>query len=123
MPGSISPIAAAVLALSVHAAGDAVPQGARTVNLVAMSCEQFLAVPEADRAPIVWFLAGAYGVTGMKAKSFDLDRAAKALPAVHQLCRDHPDASLRYQVVDLFRAEDKAAKAQGKAAKKAAQGK
>jgi HdeA/HdeB family len=131
MPRSRLPCSIAVALLAVAAParaadgtarspGDGGASASRTVNLLGLSCEQFLEMPEADRAPIVWYVAGLYKVTGMTAKRFDLDRAENALPSVVKLCRAHPDASLRYQVVDLFSAETKEAKKAARAAKKKA---
>ena len=92
-----------VAAGEARAAGEGAATSSRIVNLKDMSCGQYVAVPEADRAPIVWYMAGYYRATGVQAKRFDLDRAASAMAKVLETCQARPDASLRYTVRDMLR--------------------
>jgi len=104
--------AAATLALSLPAAGEtpsqganpAAAQGRRVVNLKNMSCDDFLGLSEGERTPVLWYIAGDYKEAGRMASLFDLDLAGQALPAIWKDCKEHPQANLRYRVVNFFKA-------------------
>jgi hypothetical protein len=74
----------------------------RLVDLQHMSCGQYTALPDADRAPVVWYIAGFHKAAGAAAKHFDLDAAAKVVDATSKACADKPAASLRYTVGAVF---------------------
>lgn len=109
--------------LTAGAARAAEGGAGRIVNLKDMSCAQYAALPEADRAPVVWYMAGYYRAGGIQAKRFDLDRASTALPKVLETCQARPEASLRYTVRDVLRpaaAPKKAGKGEPPASARAA---
>ena len=74
----------------------------RVVDLVHMSCAQYTALPETDRAPVIWYIAGYYKAAGDFMKRFDLDVAGRAVGATAKECADKPAASLRYTVGHVF---------------------
>jgi hypothetical protein len=74
----------------------------RVVDLQHMSCGQYTALPDADRPPVVWYIAGFYKAAGAAAKHFDLDAAAKVVDAAAKACADKPAASFRYTVGAVF---------------------
>ncbi len=76
----------------------------RVVDLRHMSCAQYTALPEADRPPVVWYIAGYYKAAGDFMERFDLDVASGAVSATAKHCAEKPSASLRYTVGQVFAA-------------------
>ncbi len=89
--------------------------GRRFVDLHDLSCEQYMALDDTLRPPVVWYIAGDYKSAGPLARSFDPDLVAHAGAHVWGECKNHPQANLRYVVVGYFkeakvRSEEQAAK-------------
>lgn len=115
------PLAAALAAIPLDAAAQAKtaePAAAaprRFVNLHDLSCEQYMALEDTLRPPVVWYIAGDYKAAGPLARSFDPEVVPGAGAAVWTECKNHPQANLRYVVMGYFkaskaRADERAAK-------------
>lgn len=116
------PLAAALAAIPLDAAAQAMQAGPaaapaprRFVNLHDLSCEQYMALEDTLRPPVVWYIAGDYKAAGPLARSFDPEVVPGAGAAVWTECKNHPQANLRYVVMGYFkaskaRADERAAK-------------
>lgn len=96
------------------------PPARRYVDLHDLSCEQYMALDDTLRPPVVWYIAGDYKAAGPLARSFDPDLVSGAGAYVWTECKNHPQANLRYVVVGYFksskaRAEERAAALDGAA--------
>jgi len=78
------------------------PAPQRVFDVRHMSCGQFTALPDTDKPPVVWYMAGYYKSAGNFGDHFDLDVAARGTAAVAKACADKPAASLRYTVAHVF---------------------
>jgi hypothetical protein len=85
-------------------AGTMQPAPKRAVDLRHMSCAQYTALPEADRPPVVWYIAGYYKAAGDFMERFDFDVAGRAVADTAKQCEDKPAASLRYTIGHVFAA-------------------
>ncbi len=86
----------------------------RYVDLHDLSCEQYMALDDTLRPPVVWYIAGDYKAAGPLARSFDPELVTGTGAHVWTECKNHPQANLRYVVVGYFkaskaRAEERAA--------------
>ena len=109
MRNAFAALAAVAMAAAPAAAEEAVPAAApagksRVVSIKNLSCDDFLGLGEGERVPVLWYIAGDYKEAGRLASSFDLDLVPRALPFVWGKCKAHPQANLRYVVVNFFKA-------------------
>jgi len=97
-------------------AAAAAPSPARRyVDLHDLSCEQYMALDDTLRPPVVWYIAGDYKAAGPLARSFDPELVSASGAHVWTECKNHPQANLRYVVMGYFkasktRAEERAVK-------------
>ncbi len=110
MRNASAALAAVALAAAPAAAEEAAPAAApaeksRVVSIKNLSCDDFLELREGERIPVLWYIAGDYKEAGRLASTFDLDLVPRALPFVWGECKAHPQANLRYVVVNFFKAD------------------
>lgn len=86
------------------AAAQDAPPARRFVDLHNLSCEQYMALDDGLRPPVVWYIAGDYKAAGPLARSFDPELVAGTGAHVWTECKNHPQANLRYVVVGYFKA-------------------
>ncbi|MBI5068947.1 MAG: hypothetical protein HZB56_11975 [Deltaproteobacteria bacterium] len=87
----------------------------RYVDLHNLSCEQYMALDDTLRPPVVWYIAGDYKAAGPLGRSFDPELVGNTGAHVWTECKNHPQANLRYVVMGYFksskaRAEERAAR-------------
>lgn len=89
---------------AAQAPAQAAPPARRYVDLHNLSCEQYMALDDSLRPPVVWYIAGDYKAAGPLARSFDPELVAGTGAHVWTECKNHPQANLRYVVVGYFKA-------------------
>jgi len=99
------------------------PQARRYVDLHDLSCEQYMALDDTLRPPVVWYIAGDYKAAGPLARSFDPELVSGTGAHVWTECKNHPQANLRYVVVGYFKASKARAEERAAALDAASKGK
>ena len=102
-----------LLAVSAPRAGDA----PRLVDVKNLSCQQWLDEPDDIRPMLV---AWVHGYTRAGGESWILDPASarEFVAAVHQRCKDMPQGSFRYQILEVAKQRKAEAKKEAAAKKK-----